>query len=174
METPNPVDLARAFDNELRADLKPYEYIEAVRRNAEDPAYGPDSGVCASHDFCDANMSMLAAFAKVTGKSEDEIVRLTCGDDGDAAADGAWCTAWNAAFDAWRSIPKTLPELPEGAELTTAGALRSRCDAEGVTTEDADPEWHGIRKEHPDTHPYIVWEDGSMQPVVGFLVGGVA
>lgn len=65
---PSPIDTARAFDRILRTHIAPHEYAEAVRMNAEDPAYSADSGCCASHDFCDANMTMLEAFASVTGK----------------------------------------------------------------------------------------------------------
>lgn len=164
---PSPIYVARAFDRILRTHIAPHEYAEAVRMNAEDPAYSADSGCCASHDFCDANMTMLEAFASVTGKGEDEIVRLTFGEGADIDWDGEWVTAWNAAWDAWRTMPKDPPELPEGAEMTTAGAFRSRCVSEGMTIEEADPEWHGIRAGHPDDFPYIVWQDGSVTPWYG-------
>lgn len=166
MPLPEVMDVARAFDAELRRSIETHEYVEVIRRNEEDSAYA-DSDSCASHDFCDANMVMLAAFAEVTGMTEDAIVRLTCGDGEAAEADGTWVDVWNAAWDRWKSMPKQTPELPEGASMTTAGEVRARCESEGVTLEEADPEWHGVRAAHPDAFPYIVWEDGSMSPWYG-------
>lgn len=166
---PSPLDTARAFDRILRTHITPYEYVEALRLNAEDPAYSADSGCCASHEFCDANMTMLEAFASVTGKGEDEIVHLTFGEGADIDWDGEWVTAWNAAFDAWRTMPKDPPELPEGAEMTTAGSGRGALwlDRALDGADDGDPVWHGFRADHPDDFPYILWEDGSVTPWYG-------
>lgn len=169
MNIPKLPDLARAFDAELRLALEPHEYAEAIRRNAEEP----EVASCASHDFCDANMVMLAAFSSVTGMTESAIVRLTCGDGEDAESDGVWVSLWNDAWEMWRTMPKEGIELPEGASMTTAGEFREdirlRVWGGEYSTDDAesDASWHGIRADHPDDFPYIVWEDGGLTPWYG-------
>jgi len=50
-----------------------------------------DPDVCHTHDFIDANMSMLAAWEIVTGQAEI---------DGDNDTDTA---LWNAAWNLWMS-----------------------------------------------------------------------
>ena len=75
--------VAKRFAERLREEIGDENYREVLRRNAT-PEY---DGCCASHDFCDANMTMLAAL-------ED------CGiDDG---ADGP-TAIWNLAWAAWRN-----------------------------------------------------------------------
>jgi hypothetical protein len=49
--------IADTFVRLLRVELSPAAFAEMQRRNCTAPA-----GVCASHDFCDANVVMLAAF----------------------------------------------------------------------------------------------------------------
>jgi hypothetical protein len=66
--TASPQSLAVAFASELRSELSGEAFAEMARRNAT-PEYG--SGICASHDFCDANMVMLAAFEHATGRAFD-------------------------------------------------------------------------------------------------------
>lgn len=69
--------VAERFDARLRDALTAEEYAEVRRRNRT-PEY---AGCCASHDFCDANMVMLAAMSD-------------CGiDDASPAAD-VWHEAW--------------------------------------------------------------------------------
>jgi hypothetical protein len=56
--TPTPRQLAEAFVAVLREWLTPEQFDEVCRRNAVQT----DRLVCHSHDFCDANMAMYAAF----------------------------------------------------------------------------------------------------------------
>ena len=76
--------LARAFLGELRKEVTPRQYREICKRNAAEP----NPHVCHSHDFCDANIAMLAAFL---------------GEGIDAPADDAaydeWSRVWDAAKD---------------------------------------------------------------------------
>ena len=75
--------IAEAFAEVMRQWLTPDEFAEMKRRNVH-----YDSLVCASHDFCDANMAMAEAFQGVTSR---EI-------DGENAADAAlWSDAWGLA-----------------------------------------------------------------------------
>ena len=47
---------------------------------------------------------------------------------------------------------------------TTAGALRKALKAKGITSAD-DLEWHGISPNDPDSTPYWLYEDGSMEKI---------
>jgi hypothetical protein len=52
--------LASDFCQELRASLTDAQVVEAALRNAAEP----NPQVCHTHDFCDANMAMQAAFLR--------------------------------------------------------------------------------------------------------------
>jgi hypothetical protein len=58
--------LALMFALNLKAELGAKKFKEVCRRNAT-PEY---KNVCASHDFCDANMTMLRSFEEVAGKCD--------------------------------------------------------------------------------------------------------
>lgn len=85
MATNTKLALAKAFSRRLIEEIGPEKTAEAVERNK---TY-PDSA-CASHDFCDANMVMAAAFEEVVGRetelNDDEDIRL-------------WDRAWDLAAD---------------------------------------------------------------------------
>ena len=86
---PNIYDVAavsREFADVLREWLTPQEWAKMAERNRS-PDY--QGGICASHDFCDANMAMVEAFETVMGREFN----------GDATeADFAlWNAAWNHA-----------------------------------------------------------------------------
>ena len=51
-----------------------------------------------------------------------------------------------------------------GSKRTTAGALRKQLKAQGMT-DAADLEWHGISASDPDSTPYWLHEDGSMEKI---------
>ena len=53
---------------------------------------------------------------------------------------------------------------------TTAGALRKALKAKGITSA-ADLEWHGISANDPDSTPYWLYEDGSMEKIKAFRPG---
>jgi hypothetical protein len=80
--------LALAFAVELRQSFSDYQWHEMRLRNAEIGA-----GACASHDFCDANMVMDAAFTKVMGVPAFEIT-----DEGDTHHPEWHVDIWNAAW----------------------------------------------------------------------------
>lgn len=87
------IALAKAFDAELRAAIGAESYAEVIRRNRT-PEY---ACACASHDFCDANEIMDAAFMFVTGRS-------TIPEDEDAFISEEDTDLWNRAWDAWRAM----------------------------------------------------------------------
>lgn len=65
--------IAFGFASDLTGVLSPAEFAEMKRKN-EDPAQ-PD-GVCASHDYCDANIVMAAAFERVMGREPREFSHI--------------------------------------------------------------------------------------------------
>jgi hypothetical protein len=81
----NAVELAKAFSEELRRVLTADEMGEVNRLNAEEA----NSGVCHSHDFCDANQVMLDAMG-------DEFENT---DEQNALISQAWNIAKAAEFD---------------------------------------------------------------------------
>lgn len=56
--------LARAFAANIEADLTASQFAEVKRRNGTALYSG---GACATHDFCDANMNMQAAYIVTFG-----------------------------------------------------------------------------------------------------------
>ena len=56
---------------------------------------------------------------------------------------------------------------------TTAGALRKALKAKGITSA-ADLEWHGISAKDPDSTPYWLYEDGSMEKIKSSRPGAKA
>ena len=85
--------IARAFDAKLRADIGAESYAEVIQRNRT-PEY---VCTCASHDYCDANEIMDAAFLIVMGRS-------TIPDDEEAFISQEDADLWNRAWDAWRAM----------------------------------------------------------------------
>ena len=77
-------DLAREFSRLLRIRLTPEQLAEAVRRNST-LKY---RGCCASHDFCDANEYMEAAFLNLGFRAPDGIEEILASD---------WDSAWELA-----------------------------------------------------------------------------
>ena len=69
--------LARAFASELESEIGAANIKTVTRRNAT-PDY---AGACASHDFCDANMTMERACLAAFGDGELDVA------------------TWNAAWD---------------------------------------------------------------------------
>jgi hypothetical protein len=56
--------LAAAFVEKIRSWLSDEDFEEICRRNRSQ-----QPGICASHDFCDANMAMHSAFTELMGRS---------------------------------------------------------------------------------------------------------
>jgi hypothetical protein len=80
-------ELGKRFVTILEEWLTPEEF-EAVRTRNDDRV----PGVCASHDFCDANAAMDQAFEDVLGRSANV--------DSDNAL---WGRAWDWAIDHYLS-----------------------------------------------------------------------
>lgn len=77
--------LANAFGRVLRTWLDASEMATVIQRNRT-PEYG--RYICASHDFCDANMAMAQAFMEAFGREPDV--------DGDEDV-ALWNAAWSLA-----------------------------------------------------------------------------
>lgn len=81
------VAIAEAFAEVLRQWLSKDEFDAMKRLNETDRDYA-DGGACASHNYCDANMAMGAAFEQVIGRDAP----------GNSAEDTAiWNDAWSLA-----------------------------------------------------------------------------
>jgi hypothetical protein len=83
--------LARRFTHELRQTLTAEQMAAVLKRNA-DPAQHP--GVCATHDFCDANVCMGDAFELTEGREPD-----ASSEDDTSLMNAAWNAARAAQFD---------------------------------------------------------------------------
>lgn len=90
--------LAAKFALVLADWLTVAEFAEMQSRNAT-PEYR-DRETCASHDFCDANMAMEAAFTDCFGREPrfGEFVEAY-GLSPDAKAEAEDAALWNAAWD---------------------------------------------------------------------------
>ncbi len=82
---PDPTELAQAFSRVLRQWLTAEQMREVVARNRAEQ-YG--KGICASHDFCDANMAMLEAWESLSTTQQD------CQSEEQARI---WSAAWDIA-----------------------------------------------------------------------------
>jgi hypothetical protein len=83
--------IADTFVRLLRAELTATEFAEMQRRNST-PEYA-NTGCCASHDFCDANMIMASAL---------EEHGFATSDDDDQFATARWNRVWTLAQPALR------------------------------------------------------------------------
>jgi len=95
--------IADAFAAVLRDWLTADQWAEMQARNVD-----YSDGVCASHDFCDANMAMAEAFETVTGREPsmsfethyDATVGAHVADNpAEEAQADADCALWSAAWD---------------------------------------------------------------------------
>ena len=97
-------DLSEALDAALGAQfamvldewLEADEYAQVRQRNALDPQAAA-GGCCHSHDFCDANMAMLEAFAVIYGREpvmgEDDPAMAAQQDEDMERMNRAWSVA---------------------------------------------------------------------------------
>lgn len=118
--------LAGAFVALLKTTASPLQFFQMQITNAAN-----GEGVCASHDFCDANMVMLEAFEAIAGREIDP------GTMTDADRD-AWSAAWNVArIEHLTDTTTTIATLTaEYAEWCAAEAL-VHIDAEELLLDDA-------------------------------------
>lgn len=63
------LQLAQVFSRELKDELYAEEMAEVIARNRTETS----PNVCHSHDFCDANMTMQRALAKLLGIRVDRV-----------------------------------------------------------------------------------------------------
>lgn len=92
MTTPTPAELAEEFAARLFVRIGETNLREVIRRNA---IHGKG---CASQDFCDANMVMLAALQSLSPELEDELDEILNRDDLLALWEEAWAIAKASAF----------------------------------------------------------------------------
>ncbi len=92
MPTPTPTELAEEFAARLFVRIGEANLREVIRRNA---AHGKG---CASHDFCDANMVMLAALQSLAPEIDGELDEILHRDDLLALWEEAWAIAKASAF----------------------------------------------------------------------------
>lgn len=85
MTYPDTQKLADAFVAVLKDWLTPGEWRQMLLRNA----IHRRPGVCASHDFCDANVAMAEAWQTLTGEEPDVS---------DEKATRVWNQAWELAM----------------------------------------------------------------------------
>ncbi len=79
--------IACEFAITLKSWATPDEWQTMRETNARNARDGI-TGICASHDFCDANEAMAQAFATIVGREAKVL------DDGDNAL---WSVAWDCA-----------------------------------------------------------------------------
>lgn len=94
-----PDELAAEFAKLLQQGLEPWEWDEMQRRNAQ-PGYADD--ICASHDFCDSNMVMLAAFEAL--HKRPMVMDDTAAGEIDRAL---WNAAWSVAKTKYLTLKGT-------------------------------------------------------------------
>jgi hypothetical protein len=126
---PNAETVAAAFERILRRDLTASEYREVLRRNRTEKYSG---NCCASHDFLDANMSMLEAMTECTGMGDSEIIRAMFPEDNagmvpaheaaNSASDPEMLLLWGEAWELWHRSTGKLPPLPPSDADPATGA----------------------------------------------------
>lgn len=99
----NPPDaevqrVGKAFSRAIRAELSEWELGE-VRKSNESNRGTDRQKVCATHDYTDANMVMLAAISESLLESEDTITRAMFGNEGQLDNVKLWNDAWSLAKD---------------------------------------------------------------------------
>lgn len=123
--------IADQFAAVLREWLSEKEWIEMRVRNSEQYYSGT---ICASHDFCDANMAMLEAFKQVTGRDPD----LAESDEDHRL----WSEAWRLA----KATHLTAPAKLTGDDLDAY--VRAYCEENGIEC-DGDAFGQFIRADTP-------------------------
>lgn len=123
--------LAEEFIGALKQWLTADEWAEMCAENATEE----DNAICHSHDYCDANMAMQAAFESIG-------IKVDVDDDAQASA---WNTAWNKAHG-------TLSGEGQGGAVLAAvvSALLRSWDIEAHQDEGAIIVWAEDLVAHPD------------------------
>lgn len=87
--------IAEAFSEVLRQWLSKDEFAEMKHLNETNPDYADKC--CASHNYCDANMAMNAAFRQV-------VEREITAEDEDQSMSDAHCALWNKSWELARKL----------------------------------------------------------------------
>jgi len=95
---PTKEKLAAAFIAQLREDLSAEEFAEMVQKQKAEPI----EGMCYYHDYCDANMSMSAAFESFG------IGPLEYGYTEEGGMSQEVCGLWNSAWDRAKEMIESL------------------------------------------------------------------
>lgn len=145
-------ELAHEFSRVLREWLTDDEMEQVIERNAE----VDDPRVCASHDFCDANMAMYEAFERVMGHPIDTRKKA------DVAM---WDKAWNMAKASDFAVGRKKRANPgertdrsgmleaQWARLSAMSPAKRRAAVVGMSRDEslALAEWDATG-EYPDPH----------------------
>ncbi len=135
--------LAQAFGDVIREWLTTEQLHRAIRSNK---SYAYREDVCASHDYCDANMAMLEAWSELTGVDED-AVDLT-----DDTMHALWNDAWQRAKRADFGVDHELTRDPDG----TFGFV-----VHGIEIEWPLASENSIDAVSPDYYGFFIWETGG-------------
>ena len=103
----SPYTLAGAFCKAIRRQLSPSQLASVVRKNRTTEYRSS----CASHDYCDANVLMDAAFKSVLGYAATDT-QPEVGSCMSSEANTLWNQAWNIARQSEFSMPYTLQFKP--------------------------------------------------------------
>ena len=136
------VILAGWFLALLERDLEPKEFKEACRRN-----HGINEGLCASHDFCDANMVMDEAW----GETVDHEMSPSSAVDAELWS-GAWEIATTAmGVDGRVLMMKEIHAAWNGSDDKLGAVLWGLQDGYGTAgyTPPQGFDWSGIRDSSP-------------------------
>lgn len=145
---PTPTAVAAVFASVLKEWLTPVEFLQMRMLNAREES----DLVCHSHDYCDANMAMAAAFEKLGVDPLPDIDNDGGPSDEAIAATNLWNDAWEAA----------MPALGRGAQTL-------------ATTDDrycmVDQLWWDTRQKAVVTQAMV---DAHVKGPVGIMVFGQA
>jgi hypothetical protein len=120
--------LAAAFCRALHEELGEKTMAEVIRRNRA-PRY---AGCCASHDFCDANMTMMHAWSTISNGREP---RIPFSDRTLRIINAAWELAKESAFTFREDSAKRSE--PSREDLTASLCEVSRLLGQALDTIDA-------------------------------------
>ena len=98
MTLPTIEQVAEAFIKQLREDITTEEFAELLTKQKEDPI----EGICYSHDYCDANMTMDAAFKSL---GIDPLEHGYTEEDGMSQE---VCDLWNASWDRAKELLEAM------------------------------------------------------------------
>ena len=159
----DPQKLATAFCVVLHEWLTPRQLQEVVKRNLVEGVNGQGQAVCHTHDYCDANMAMDAAFDRTLGFPASVQFHETA-----ASLEPLMTDLWNAAWalaKAWNFTPPNAPKFEDlmtwqqefGADFDVPEIIRQLCRL-GVLV---DTSWHN------DICPSFALNDGNDGQLLG-------